>query len=244
MRTCLPFDAIHVDPIRKLAVVDEEKCQGCEKCVAVCPKHVLSMKPVDRKVSVVCSSHDKAKDVKERCKVGCIGCTKCEKVCKFGAITMENNLPVIDYTKCVGCMMCAESCPTGALWGDLENRFIAEIDPDACVGCTLCKKQCEFDAILGELKQKHKVLDACTGCGKCAVKCPKKAISMRERHTPRDAMATATNWRLRRPNKLDGYEKGGPYGTPFFYVRFTERMGFASVPLIHTPRFIRRGIEP
>lgn len=82
--------------------------------------------------------------------------------------------------------------PTGALWGDLENRFIAEIDPDACVGCTLCKKQCEFDAILGELKQKHKVLDACTGCGKCAVKCPKKAISMRERHTPRDAVATAT----------------------------------------------------
>lgn len=189
-RAC-PFDAIHVDPVRKIAVVDEEKCQGCEKCVAVCPKHVLSMKPADRKVSVVCNSHDKAKDVKERCKVGCIGCTKCEKVCKFGAIMMENNLPVIDYTKCVGCMMCAESCPTGALWGDLENRFIAKIDPDACVGCTLCKKQCEFDAILGELKQKHKVLDACTGCGKCAAKCPKKAITMCERHTPRDPMATA-----------------------------------------------------
>ena len=104
---------------------------------------------------------------------------------------MENNLPVIDYTKCVGCMMCAEGCPTGSIAGELENRLIAQINPDACVGCTLCKKQCQFDAILGELKQKHVVLDACTGCGQCAAKCPKKAITMRPRYTPRDPMATA-----------------------------------------------------
>ena len=32
-RAC-PFDAIHIDPIKQIAVVDEEKCQACKKCVA------------------------------------------------------------------------------------------------------------------------------------------------------------------------------------------------------------------
>lgn len=190
-RAC-PFNAIHVDPVRRIAVVDEEKCQGCKKCVAVCPKHVLSMKPAERAVSIRCSNTEAGRAVSAKCTVGCIGCGACAQACKFGALEMVNGLPVIDYDKCVGCMMCAEACPTRALWGDFEHRKVAKIDKDTCVGCTMCKRQCQFDAIKSVLKQPHEVTDACTGCGQCAAKCPKKCITMVEREQPRDPDAVAS----------------------------------------------------
>lgn len=186
-----PFDAIHIDEEKKIAVVDEEKCQSCGKCVAACPKNVIALLPQKQTIKVLCRNTGKGKPVKEACDKGCIGCGMCEKACKFGAITMVNNVPVIDAEKCVGCMMCAEKCPTKALTANFAERKIAEIDQELCVGCTICKKQCQFDAIEGELKQKHKVHDACTGCGACAAKCPKKAITMKVRTSDRDPKATA-----------------------------------------------------
>jgi len=186
-RAC-PFGAITIDPVKKIAVVDQDKCQGCKKCVAVCPRHVLSMQPDNRVVTVACHNPEKGMALKEKCDKACVGCEACVKSCNFGALTMENGVPKVDYEKCVGCMACADACPTGAMTAKFEERKEAYIDPDKCVGCTLCAKQCKFDAIEGALKQKHKVLGACTGCGACAVKCPKKAITMRDRRAPRNKM--------------------------------------------------------
>ena len=42
------------------------------------------------------------------CKVGCIGCKMCERVCESGAVTVENNIAHIDQSKCTGCGACAE----------------------------------------------------------------------------------------------------------------------------------------
>lgn len=39
----------------------------------------------------------------------------CAKVCPKDAITVENNLSVIDPAKCIKCGMCAAKCPTGAI---------------------------------------------------------------------------------------------------------------------------------
>ena len=178
MKAC-PFDAIHIDPVKKLPVVDEDKCAACGKCVAACPKSVLALEAEKNEVALLCHNTDKLKAVMDVCKNGCIGCQKCMKACKFEAITMENNLPVIDYDKCRGCRQCAEACPTGALKA-LKPAKVAEINQETCIGCTICAKNCQFGAIEGELKQKHNVTDACTGCGVCASKCPKKAITMKE----------------------------------------------------------------
>lgn len=90
------FDAIHI--VDGVAVVDKEKCVACGKCVAACPNHLIELVPYKAEHLVQCSSHDKGKDVKAKCENGCIGCTLCTKQCEVGAIHMENNLAVIDYS--------------------------------------------------------------------------------------------------------------------------------------------------
>ncbi len=107
--TACKFDAIHV--IDGVAVVDKEKCVACGKCVAECPKHLIELVPYSSTTFVGCSSKDKGKDVKAACKTGCIGCMICTKQCETGAITVENNLAHIDYSKCTNCGKCAEKCP-------------------------------------------------------------------------------------------------------------------------------------
>lgn len=104
------FDAIHI--VNGIAVVDQEKCVACAKCVAACPKSLIELLPVDAKYRVACSSHDKGKDVKAACATGCIGCGICVKQCEFGAITLENNLAYIDQSKCTKCGKCAAKCPS------------------------------------------------------------------------------------------------------------------------------------
>ena len=93
-----PFGAIDMLP-SGLAVVDPEKCTGCTKCVASCPKGIIKMVPFEKKVHILCSSHDKGGKVRKACKVGCIGCQKCVKEAPEGAIAMEENLAVVDYEK-------------------------------------------------------------------------------------------------------------------------------------------------
>ncbi len=106
------FDAIHIDPEKGIAVVDESKCTACGACVAACPKAVIALKSVNEKVIVPCRNTAKLKAVMDVCKAGCIGCGKCAKDCPTGAITMVNNLPVIDPSKCVQCEVCSSVCPT------------------------------------------------------------------------------------------------------------------------------------
>ena len=103
------FDAIHI--VDGVAVVDKEKCVACGKCVAACPNHLIELVPYKAEHLVQCSSHDKGKDVKAKCENGCIGCTLCTKQCEVGAIHMENNRAVIDYSLCTNCGKCAAKCP-------------------------------------------------------------------------------------------------------------------------------------
>lgn len=177
VREC-PFDAIHI--VNGIAVVDEEKCTACKKCIAVCPKGIIELVPISKKVRVLCRNQEKGKATMQACKVGCIACQKCVKACKFDAIKVENNVAKIDYSKCVNCMMCAEVCPTKTIYANFADRKKAFINDDKCIGCTICKKNCNFEAIEGELKGKHKVLeDKCVGCAQCFAKCPKDAIEMK-----------------------------------------------------------------
>ncbi|MHA1293930.1 MAG: 4Fe-4S binding protein [Promethearchaeota archaeon] len=46
----------------------------------------------------------------------CMGCHRCEKVCDFEAITVnENGIAKVDELKCKGCGVCVTSCPARAI---------------------------------------------------------------------------------------------------------------------------------
>lgn len=116
------FDAIHMNPETGLPEVDPDKCVACGACVKACPKIVIELrkksampKGMPKRVWVMCVNKDKGGVARKACANACIGCGKCQKVCKFDAITVENNLAFIDSEKCKACGMCVAECPTGAI---------------------------------------------------------------------------------------------------------------------------------
>lgn len=103
------FDAIRIE--NGVAVIDEEKCVSCGMCVKQCPKHVIALVPKDNKYYVECINTEKGALTNKYCTAGCIGCKKCEKVCPSGAVKVENNVALIDYSLCTNCGACIEQCP-------------------------------------------------------------------------------------------------------------------------------------
>ena len=57
-----------------VVTIDEDKCEGCEECVDVCPVEVFEM---EGEKSVAVNADE------------CLGCESCVEVCEPGAITIE-----------------------------------------------------------------------------------------------------------------------------------------------------------
>lgn len=103
--------------VNGIAQVDKEKCIACGKCIPKCPKQIIEFVPYSKTVLVACNSKDAGKLAKSRCTVSCIGCKLCQKACPHEAISVENNLAHVDYSKCTMCGDCGQKCPTGAIIG-------------------------------------------------------------------------------------------------------------------------------
>ena len=103
------YDAISV--VNGVAKVNEDRCVGCMACSHVCPRELIIAVEPHRNVVIACNSMAKGAVTTRSCTIGCIGCGLCKKICPEGAITVTNNLAVIDYDKCTNCGLCATVCP-------------------------------------------------------------------------------------------------------------------------------------
>ncbi len=112
------FDAIDLRAGMGVPLILDDKCVACGACVEACPKDLIELRkkfPKNRKIVVACRNEAKGGVARKACKVACIGCGKCEKECKFDAITIVNNLAFIDSDKCKLCRKCVSVCPTNAI---------------------------------------------------------------------------------------------------------------------------------
>jgi len=97
------------------------------------------------------------------CAWGCLGLADCERVCDFGAITMnETGLPVVDVDKCTACGDCVEACP----------KSLFALFPLNAGLLVQCKSLIAGDGVLEQCRV------ACTACGKCVLDSAEGLISI------------------------------------------------------------------
>lgn len=107
------FDAISIQDGK--VVICEDLCGGCGSCAAVCPKSLISIVPKSSKTRVLCSNCHKGPAVVKVCTTSCIACGMCVKACENEAITLQNNVAVINPDKCINCGKCKDVCKRKAI---------------------------------------------------------------------------------------------------------------------------------
>lgn len=118
-----PYGAISI--VQGVAVVDSSRCTACGFCVATCPKNLISIIPKHLNAYMVrCRNKWPGAQTRKNCQVGCIGCQRCMKTCRYGAITMDGPLAVIDQHLCTHCGECLPVCPTGTISNGLPPNEI------------------------------------------------------------------------------------------------------------------------
>ncbi|MBT9134620.1 MAG: Electron transport complex subunit RsxB [Firmicutes bacterium] len=142
--------------------------EGIQDCVAV----------------VALSGGDKA------CRYGCVGYGTCVKLCKFGAITMDDNrIPVVDADKCTACGLCVAGCPKDIFSlrpagkqvhircrSHDKGAVVRKVCSVGCIACGQCVKVCPVDAIAMRNFLAQIDYEKCINCGRCVEKCPTKTI--------------------------------------------------------------------
>ncbi len=113
--TACTFDAIRI--VDGVAEVIEEKCVACGACVKACPRNLIAMIPQGARVYCECRSKDRGAPVKKYCQVGCITCQLCVKACPTKAISLKDELIIIDQELCTRCGACIEKCPQHSILG-------------------------------------------------------------------------------------------------------------------------------
>lgn len=108
-----PFDAISMKD--GIAQIDPNKCRACGVCVATCPRNAIEMRLLHDKSLVYCRNTDSGRVARSVCSKACIGCKRCQKECKYDAITVDNDCAKIDPEKCTRCGECSKVCPAGCI---------------------------------------------------------------------------------------------------------------------------------
>lgn len=90
------FDALHM--VAGKPVVSYDACTGCGACVKACPRSLIEQIPFrqEQMLVVACANKEPARNVKQVCKVGCMGCKACQRVLA-GVFEVKDNLAYLNY---------------------------------------------------------------------------------------------------------------------------------------------------
>jgi len=132
--------------MKKVLMVDVEKCTGCRICELVCSLvHEGECNPLKSRIKIF-------KIEEEGIDMPCV-CQHCETplcrdVCPVGAIVidLDTGSTVIKEDLCVGCRACTLVCPYGAITMDTSRGVMLMCD--LCGGDPECVKFCLTDAII------------------------------------------------------------------------------------------------
>jgi len=109
------FDAIALNN-NGLPTVDIDKCTACGDCVDACPRNLFVLTPLNQKLFVQCSSPLSGDAAMALCTVACDACGRCAADAAPGLVSMQDNLPRVDYSAGGPALPDASHrCPTGAI---------------------------------------------------------------------------------------------------------------------------------
>lgn len=151
------------DAMKKIATILGYTAQEKEACIAVL-KCNGSCQNAPAKINfdgiTMCRLAAKISVGQSGCPDGCLRLGDCIKVCKFGALSLneETGLPVVDEDKCTSCGACVNICPRGLFeirpkGKDNKRIYVACNNKQkgavarknctaACIGCMKCSKIC------------------------------------------------------------------------------------------------------
>jgi len=142
-----------VSKATRLAVVDAERCVGCQCCMFACARRH------EAGLARACIGIRSAGGMERGfVVVVCRACEDppCAKVCPDGALRRRRGGGVLlDPARCIGCGYCRQACVLGAVfWEDRINK------PMICIHCGLCVQFCPHGVLAVE---KRKTPEHATG---------------------------------------------------------------------------------
>ncbi len=157
------------------------KCKGGKDC----------KDKFDYKGQKYCWCKESLHSGNKACDTACLGCGDCVKVCRYGAIKInEKGVAEVDRTKCTGCGACTYVCPNNLIVRLPVKQSVAVLCSNntdkmsvttkckvGCTNCGLCSKICPTNAIT--MIDGKPVINAekCINCNKCIGVCPNNCIS-------------------------------------------------------------------